>query len=373
MIFIYTRLWRRFRRTVRNRHIKRITAALSVVLLCILLNSVCFWWFERSGEEGPTFWDSVWLSFTTITTVGYGDLSPTTIGGRLSTMILLYIIGLASFPYVITQIIDIAVEGHNERRYGFIDCHDLVENHILLVNFSSELKITAIIDQLASDPVTAHRPIVILTDCIEELPFDRPNVHFVRGSPLQEESLKRANVEYAYAAVVLTPKGEDQRAADAIAASTILLIQTLNSEIRIIAECSSIEHLPIFQSFRCDAVIPTGNIAAKVLAQEIRDHGLAPAVSELLTQAVGSELYTERLEIEGLTFNQLRLMLTELEAQIILVGIIRDHRHMINPPADTQIQQADRLMLISSLRSDWKAIRTQLLDKWRAENESQQA
>jgi hypothetical protein len=30
-------------------------------------------------------------------------------------------------------------------------------------------------------------------------------------------------------------------------------------------------------------------------------------------------------------------------------------------------------MLISSLRSDWQAIHTQLLDKWRAENESQQA
>jgi voltage-gated potassium channel len=366
MIFFTTRFWRRLRRTIRNRHVKRIAGTVGVVLLCIILNSICFYIFERSVDNPPTLWDSVWLSFTTITTVGYGDHSPTTVGGRLATMILLYLVGLASFPYVITQIVDVTVEGHNDRRYGFIDCRDLVEDHIVIVNFTSELKVMAIIEQLDSDPVTAHREIVILADTIEELPFTRPDIYFVRGSPLQESVLKRANLEYAYVALVLSPKTVDERAADAISASTILLIETLNPQIRTIAECSNIQHLPLFQNFRCDAVIPTDNIAAKVLAQEVRDHGIAPAVSELLTQAVGSELYSEVLDIEGLTFNGLRLLLTELKAQIILVGIIRDNQHLINPPPDLQIQREDRLMLISNLRSDWEGIHAQLLERWKA-------
>ncbi len=355
------KFWHRLRRMTHNRHSKRIAGALGVVLICIIINSACFHFFERNVENPPTFWEAVWLSFTTITTVGYGDYSPTTLGGRLSTMILLYLVGLASFPYVITQIVDVTVEGHNDRRYGFIDCRDLIEDHIIIVNFSNELKVTAIIEQLSSDPVTAHRPIVVLTDNVEELPFNRSNVYFVRGSPMREESFKRANIDYAYAALVLSPKTDDESTADAVAVATVSLIETLKPDIRTIAECRNIEHLPLFQSFRCDAVIPTDNIAAKVLAQEVRDHGLAAAVSELLTQAVGSELYTETLEIEGLTFNELQSLLTELEAQIILVGLIRDDHHMINPPLDTQIRRTDRLILISNLRSDWQPIYERLL------------
>jgi voltage-gated potassium channel len=333
-----------------------------IVMVCIVLNSICFYFFERQENKELTLWDCFWLSFTTITTVGYGDYSASTVGGRMATMILLYGVGLASFPYVVTQIVDTTVERHNDRRYGSIDCRDLVQEHIIIVNFPSERKVVAIIEQLSSDPVTSHRPIVLLTDNIEELPFNRPNVHFVRGAPLKEESWERANIEKAYAALILAPKIEEN-VADAITASTVSLVETLHPEIRTIAECSSVEHLSVFRSFNCDAVIPTNNIAAKVLAQEVRDHGLSHAVAELLTESEGSELYSETIDIEGINFGELQSRLLELKAEVILVGIIRDKRHQINPPPDLQIQQTDRLILIGNRRSDWESIHERLLNR----------
>ena len=361
MLTLTLRYCRRLRRAYHNRHIRRIAGVLGLALLCIILNSVIFYFFERNQRNGLTLWDSVWMSFTTITTVGYGDYSATTVGGRVATMVLLYLVGLACFPYVITQIVDIAVEGQNNRRYGLIDCRDLVDDHILIVNFPSELKVAAIIDQLASDPVTSDRSLVILADNIEEIPFNNPNVFFVRGSPLQDESLNRANVARAYASVILTPQ-TDEHAADAITSSIVSLIETLNPKVRTIVECSSIGHLPLFRAFNCDAVIPTRNIAAKVLAQEVRDHGLSHAIAELLTQAEGSELYTETIEVEGFHFNELQSLLMKLGAQVILVGVIRSSKHWINPPPDFEIQPTDRLILISNRRSDWKPIHAQLLN-----------
>ena len=365
MFTLTLRFCRRLRRAYHNRHIRRIAVVLALALFCIFLNSACFYYFEHSKQSELTPWDSVWLSFTTITTVGYGDYSATTVGGRIATMVLLYLVGLACFPYVITQIVDIAVEGQNNRRYGLIDCRDLVDNHIVIVNFPSELRVAAIIDQLASDPVTSDRSVVILADSIDETPFNDPNVYFVRGSPLQDESLYRANVACAYASVILTP-GNDEHAADAITSSIVSLIETLNPKVRTIVECTSIGHLPLFRAFNCDAVIPTGNIAAKVLAQEVRDHGLSHAIAELLTQAKGSELYTETVEIEGLRFHDLQSLLLNLRVQVILVGIIRSNEHWINPAPDFEIQPADRLILISNRRSDWKFIHAQLLNAIRA-------
>jgi K+/H+ antiporter YhaU regulatory subunit KhtT len=110
-------------------------------------------------------------------------------------------------------------------------------------------------------------------------------------------------------------------------------------------------------------VIPTNNIAAKVLAQEVRDHGLSHAVAELLTESEGSELYSETIDIEGINFGELQSRLLELKAEVILVGIIRDKRHQINPPPDLQIQQTDRLILIGNRRSDWESIHERLLNR----------
>ena len=360
MLTLSLRFYRRLRRSYHNRHIRHIVVVLSLVALCIILHSACFYFFERAELSKLTLWDSVWATLTTITTVGYGDYFAATVGGRIATIVLIYFVGLASFTYVITQIVDIAVEGQNNRRFGLIDCRDLVDDHIIIVNYPSELRVGAIIDQLASDPVTSHRSVVILADSIEEHPFNNPNVHFVRGSPLQDESLNRANVARAYASVVLTP-GTDEHAADAIASSIVSLIETLNPKVRTIVECSSIGHLPLFRAFKCDAVIPTGNIAAKILAQEVRDHGLSHAIAELLTQAEGSEIFTEAIKIEGFRFNELQSLLVELRAQVILVGVIRTSQHWINPAPDFEIQPADRLILISNRRSDWKPIHAQLL------------
>ena len=108
-------------------------------------------------------------------------------------------------------------------------------------------------------------------------------------------------------------------------------------------------------------MIPTNNIAAKVLAQEVRDRGLAHAVRELLTEAQGSELYSETVDIDGINFGELQSLLLELKVEVIPIGILRDNQHMINPPLDLQIQGTDRLILIGNRRSDWEQIHDQLL------------
>lgn len=71
-----------------------VAAALYLVLLAVLTAA------ERSSPDSSinSFWDALWYSIVTLTTVGYGDLYPVTAAGRiLGVLFVLLSLGLLSF------------------------------------------------------------------------------------------------------------------------------------------------------------------------------------------------------------------------------------------------------------------------------------
>ena len=356
---------RHLRRITQEKQIKRIILALLVVMGCIILNSICFYYFERTQKPNLTLFDAFWLSFTTITTVGYGDFSASTIKGRLATMALLYAVGLATFPYVISQIIDVVIERGERRRRGLVNLENSIKNHIVIVNFPDEQKVQAIIEQLKIDPLTAKCPIVIAAQEIDMLPFEGKNVYFIRGSPIEKETFIRANIKEAQAAVVLASRLE-KGVSDAMTVASVSLIEELNPQIKTVAECTSVKHFDLFRSCRCDAIIPTEDIDAKLIAQEVRDPGVAPLVAELLSNLEGSELYSEVTDLAGYSFGDIQIALIKMKAQIIPIALIKSEQKLMNPPPDTILEKNDRLVVISRERQDFAEIKAGV--KWRLES-----
>lgn len=52
--------------------------------LAVFLSSVVFYYIEKDINSNiNTFFDAIWWSFATVTTVGYGDITPESIMGRM--------------------------------------------------------------------------------------------------------------------------------------------------------------------------------------------------------------------------------------------------------------------------------------------------
>ena len=72
-----------------------------VSLILFYLSAVGIYYFENSvePESFSSIFSSLWWSVVTLTTVGYGDIVPITVGGRIFTFIILMIgLGIIAIP-----------------------------------------------------------------------------------------------------------------------------------------------------------------------------------------------------------------------------------------------------------------------------------
>lgn len=108
----FIRLFRLLKLARYNRAIKEFTSAVKVAkeqiflfmfitFILIYLSAVGIYYFENEAqpEHFSSIFDSLWWAIITLTTVGYGDVYPITVGGRVFTFCILLIgLGIVAIP-----------------------------------------------------------------------------------------------------------------------------------------------------------------------------------------------------------------------------------------------------------------------------------
>jgi voltage-gated potassium channel len=173
---------------------RRIRVLLVVAAVSLCVSMLVMTIVERGVNPAmSTPFDVFWWWIVTTTTVGYGDVVPLTVAGRIVAAFI-----MVSGFFIFTSLISLAVES----TIGFLERHSRgtvavdAKHHLLICEY------TALADELIQTlpdiPEFASYPVVIATDLVDRNPY--PQHSFVRGVPINPAVLKQANC--AAAAVV---------------------------------------------------------------------------------------------------------------------------------------------------------------------------
>ena len=135
--------------------------------LILGLHVAAMMWFEQLSLG-----EALWLTLTTVTTVGYGDISASTPWGRASTVVLLYVLGIWMLAQLAGEYLDFRIERRERITKGFWRWSRM-NNHIVIVNApnkdrNGEQYLLRLMNQLRNTPSLAQRDVVLVTDIFPE-------------------------------------------------------------------------------------------------------------------------------------------------------------------------------------------------------------
>lgn len=271
---------------VRTFQRERVFALVSFVAILVFLGGLGYLLTEALEERHllQHFGEGLWWALVTITTVGYGDITPKTTAGRLVGAALM-VGGLVSFSLVTATVASIFIERKFRREKGLETIK--ASNHILILGWHYDGE--TLLDQLLRR--LPHTATVVLVNQLTPEKMDSLRVKYPEHEPLfvwgdysREEVLMRANVRYAHKAIILAGRQEGETAAevDQRTLITSLTLKSLHPKIKILAELLRPENKPYLERAGAEQILIRGQYDSSILAGALASPGLFQVLDALL-------------------------------------------------------------------------------------------
>lgn len=344
MIRLLIHLFARLRKTS-GEHLFR----LPILTLAILVYaSSGFLFFEIEKRPDLSWADAIWWAVVTMTTVGYGDLFPETVGGRYLIGFPTMLFGISILGYLLSVVATYLIEARAKELKGMGEAN--YEDHILIIHYPGESRALAVVQELRSDPKTAEVPLVLIDAHLEELPqrLIDYGVRFIRGAPTDTETLERAHFGQSRHAIVLAGNQLNPES-DHHTLAVVLTIEKLHSKVVTTAECVDPKHVELFHRAGCDDVVCLAKMSSNLIVQEALDPGVQQVLQEITSNTFGQQVYV--VPIDKVSPAKYSALIEHFSGKnTLLIGLLRERRAHLNPGADEELKPGDRAICIASDR-----------------------
>ncbi|WP_144391996.1 NAD-binding protein [Pleionea sediminis] len=353
-LFRYSRTISEFAKVLEEKRFELHTLLLFVAII-IMISGAALYVFEggKDNSQITNLFDAFYWSLVTVSTVGYGDITPVTVEGRVVTMVL-----IVSGVGVVAFFTSTVVAAFNSKLSEIQDNRILSEieklsNYSLICGYG---RIGAIVAEKLSK---LKKNVVILEENSEKISRARKNgLLALQGDASSSEVLSQLSITEKVEHVVCLTND------DVINLYITLSLRQLNPSVSIIARVNLPENKVKMSTAGATKVISPNEITA-IVSREFAGQPVAfDAIRDIMSGSEG-------IGIETITVNHdSRLIgrsLTDVdcrEFKLVLVGIVVDtsvegqdifnvgeYKFLFNPDESYSLQENDRLVVVGHYQS----------------------
>ncbi len=320
--------------------IRRLKYPILLAIGVIVVGTVGYYLLWLS--EGGTWLDALYMTFITITTVGYNEIHPLRGVGRIFT-VFIAITGIASLFYLFTAVMEhlvaVQLSGQGERRRMKEKIAQLGK-HIILAGFGRMGQ------QAASELRESEEAFVVVDndDVVLDV-AEREGYLFVRGDATEDDVLELAGIERAKGLIAAAGN-------DASNAFIAMSARALNRDLLIIARADEDAALRKLKQAGADRVINPYAVGGRRLV----NLAINPAVIDFLETTLmrgQAALGVQEFEVQpASTFEGKSLGSLDLRRRsgVNILAILRGSEPISNPDADFTLQAGDHLISLGTVQ-----------------------
>ncbi|HEX2272640.1 MAG TPA: potassium channel protein [Acidimicrobiales bacterium] len=286
--------------------------------------------------EGFSFLNALYMTVTTLTTIGFGEIEPLSSAGRVFT-ITLVAFGVVVVFDLIAQFTSLLASGRLSRtieRRAMQRQISRLSDHFVICAFGR-------VGRAATQELVRHGADVVVVE-VQEALEDRlieADVPYLIGDPSEESVLEEAGIRRARALLCAVDS-------DVVNVYITLSARALNPDLFIIARASRPESVEKLRRAGADRVVSPYAVSGVRMASQ----ALQPAMLEFVDMVtVAPELRIEELVVgksSALATRTVREVCAPYEGVMVLAVRSPEGELLIPPRADTVLDEGDLIIVV---------------------------
>jgi len=320
-----------------------ITLVLWIVTISL---TVYIYEYNAGNKAFHSLFEALYWGIVTISTVGYGDITPITREGKflasllISGGIVLVSALTATFSATLINRMNI-LKGEGLKM-------DRLKDHLVICGWSESGE--ELVEEIIKTGLDRERPVVLITEMERsELGVDISKyILYKRGDFTKESVLQEVSIQNAREVVILGERKEglSDRNVDARTALTAMLVKTLNPRAKIYVEVLHDENAEVFEKrLGVTSVFIYGKVIGRLIFTSISTPGSAKLIENLLTkEGVLRKVLVKELGNFS-TFGELLAYLRK--HNLLPIAVEKSGNLVVSPADDLELSEKDYVFFIS--------------------------
>ncbi|WP_236796015.1 TrkA family potassium uptake protein [Amycolatopsis sp. GM8] len=310
---------------------RRVLGALLALVATVLIVYAGRAGYRDVNGDGLSLLDAFYYSTVSLSTTGYGDITPVSATARLVNVLIITPLRVLFLIVLVGTTLEVLTE-RSRQALRIQKWRSKVRDHVVVVGFGTKGR-ASVKTLLGDENVEPNRIVVVDTDQQALDAAAALGLVTVHGSATRSDVLRVAGVQRARAVVVATNRDDS-------AVLATLTARELAPKAHIVASVREAENVHLLKQSGANQVVVSSETAGRLLGMATSTPVVVDMVEDLLTPESGlaiAERAVEQSEEGG----------SPRHLSDIVLGVVRDGRlHRVDSPQVDAIEPGDRLLYV---------------------------